>query len=81
MQQGIAAIPAKDRRLVVGEYLKHLTDTQAVIIKCAQEYQHKYLKRVEFGKLQLLQLSPTRQVIGCLRSGRGYLKGGRAQRS
>jgi hypothetical protein len=44
VQQGIAAIPAKDRRLVVGEYVKHLIDTQAVIIKCAQEYQHKYLK-------------------------------------
>ena len=44
VQQGIAAIPAKDRRLVVGEYVKHLVDTQAVIIKCAQEYQHKYLK-------------------------------------
>jgi hypothetical protein len=47
--EGIAAIPAKDRRLVVGgEYVKHLVDTQleleAVIIKCAQEYQHKYLK-------------------------------------
>jgi hypothetical protein len=45
VQQGIAAIqvPAKDRRLVVGEYVKHLIDTQAVIIKCAQEYhwQHK----------------------------------------
>ena len=39
VQQGIAAIPAKDRRLVVGEYVKHLVDTQAVIIKCAQEYQ------------------------------------------
>ena len=44
VQQGIAAIPAKDRRLVVGEYVKHLVDTQAVITKCAQEYQHKYLK-------------------------------------
>ena len=36
VQQGIAAIPVKDR-LVVGEYVKHLVDTQAVIIKCAQE--------------------------------------------
>ena len=36
--QGIAAIPAKDRRLVVGEYVKHLVDTQAVIIKCAQHH-------------------------------------------
>jgi hypothetical protein len=61
--RGIAAIPAKDRRLVpvVGEYvnLKHLVDTQAAIIKCAQEYQHKYLTtvvRVEFEKLRLLQL-------------------------
>ena len=46
VQQGIAAIPAKDRRLVVGDYVKHLVDTQAVIIKCAQEHrdQHKYLK-------------------------------------
>ena len=43
VQQGIAAIPVKDR-LVVGEYVKHLVDTQAVIIKCAQEYQHNYLK-------------------------------------
>ncbi len=39
----------KDRRLVVGEYLKHLVDTQleAVIVKCApnaEEYHHKYLK-------------------------------------
>ena len=32
VQQGIAAIPAKDRRLVVGEYVKPLVDTQAVII-------------------------------------------------
>ena len=44
VQQGIAAILAKDRRLVVGGYVKHLVDTQAVIIKCAQEYQHKYLR-------------------------------------
>ena len=44
VQLGIAAIPAKDRRLVVGEYVKHLVDTQAVIIKRAQEYQTKYLK-------------------------------------
>ena len=44
VQQGIAAIPAKDRRLVVREYVKHLVETQAVIIKCAQEQQHKYLK-------------------------------------
>ncbi len=36
VQQGIAAIPVTDR-LVVGEYVKHLVDTQAVIIKCAQE--------------------------------------------
>ncbi len=43
VQQGIAAIPAKDRRLVTvvgdSEYVKHLVDTQleAVIItgKCA----------------------------------------------
>ena len=46
VQQGIAAIPAKDQRLVVGEYVKHLVETQAVIIKCAQdsEYQHNYRK-------------------------------------
>jgi hypothetical protein len=37
VQQGIAAIPAKDRRLVVGDYVKHLVDTQAVIIKCAAQ--------------------------------------------
>ncbi len=37
VQQGIAAIPAKDRRLVVGDYVKHLVDTQAVIIKRAAQ--------------------------------------------
>ena len=37
--------------------------------------------RVEFEKLRLLQLSLTRQVTGCSRSGKDYLKGGRVQRS
>ena len=44
VQQGIAAIPAKERRLVVGEYVQHLIETQNAIVKCAQEYQHKYIK-------------------------------------
>jgi hypothetical protein len=55
VQQGIAAIPSKDRRLVVGEYVKHLVDTQAAIIKCAQEYQHKYLK----SRVRKVATSPT----------------------
>ncbi len=48
--QGTAAIPAEDRRLVVGQYVKHLVDTPlaaAIIsefITYAHEHQHKYLK-------------------------------------
>jgi hypothetical protein len=29
---------------VVQDYVEHLVDTQASIIKCAQEYQHKYVR-------------------------------------
>jgi hypothetical protein len=57
----------KDRRLVVGEYLKYLVDTQleAVIVKCAQIQRNTITStsRVEFEKLRLLRLSITTQVI------------------
>jgi hypothetical protein len=65
----------KDRRLVVGEYLKHLVDTQleAAIVKCAQ------CRGVPSQVPQ--ESSSKRQATGRLRSGRDYLRGGRVQRS
>ena len=44
VQQGMAAIHSKERKKVVQDYVEHLVDTQASIIKCAQEYQHKYVR-------------------------------------
>ena len=38
VQQGMAAIHSKERKKVVQDYVEHLVDTQASIIKCAQEY-------------------------------------------
>ena len=38
VQQGLAAIHSKERKKVVQDYVEHLIDTQASIIKSAQEY-------------------------------------------
>ncbi len=44
VQQGMAAIHSKERKKVVQDYVEHLVGTQASIIKCAQGYQHKYVR-------------------------------------
>jgi hypothetical protein len=46
VQQGLAAIhsTSKERRKVVQDYVEHLIDTQASIIKSAQEHQQKYIR-------------------------------------
>ena len=44
VQQGLAAIHSKERKKVVQDYVEHLIDTQASIIKSAQEYQQRYIR-------------------------------------
>ena len=41
---GFAAIHSKERKNVVQDYVEHRIDTQASIIKSAQEYQQKYIR-------------------------------------
>jgi hypothetical protein len=51
VQQGLAAIHSKERKKVVQDHVEHLIDTQASIIKSAQEYQQKYIRTAAAGPL------------------------------
>ncbi len=66
VQQGLAAIHSKERKKVVQDHdhVEHLIDTQASIIKSAQEYQHKYICSRPTGTTRHHLWTPTSRTTG-----------------